>query len=623
MPQRAAGDSAAALSHNHYAAMHAAFRWQVPARFNIAQVCCQRWAAPQTAAQTAIVTHRVDAPPHQFSYGALAAAADRLSHALARLGVVRGDRVAIVMPQRVETAVAYMAVFQLGAIAMPLSQLFGPEALAFRLQDSGAMLALCDAGSLEDLQSVRAECPALRHIIGLGQSAEPADYAWEDLLASAGDAPFDCADTAADDPAVLIYTSGTTGQPKGALVPHRALIGNLPGFVCSQNWFGFDPGEALPQNETPSPVRGRAGVGAGTSWAKPDLPDARKTQSVFWSPADWAWTGGLWDALMPTLYFGRPIVAYNGRFSPEAALDILQTHRVTHSFLFPTALKAMMKAYPKPREQFTLHLQGLMSGGEAVGDAVFAYCRNELGVVVNEMFGQTEVNYIVGNCAMNNQRDQGIGWPAKPNSMGRGYPGHLVTVIDDEGHEAAVGTPGEVAIRRTDIHGDPDPIFFLGYWNQPEATRAKFTGDWWRTGDVAVRDEDGYLWYQGRADDVFKSAGYRIGPGEIENCLIKHPAVANCAVVPKPDAERGAVVKAYVVLTTEFIAARADSESAGGQFDQELIAALQDHVKGQLAPYEYPKEIEFIDQLPMTTTGKLQRRVLRLQEEERATQRRG
>ena len=216
-----------------------------------------------------------------------------------------------------------------------------------------------------------------------------------------------------------------------------------------------------------------------------------------------------------------------------------------------------------------------------------------------------------------------VGWPAKPNSMGRGYPGHLVTVIDDEGHEAAVGTPGEVAIRRTDIHGDPDPIFFLGYWNQPEATRAKFTGDWWRTGDVAVRDEDGYLWYQGRADDVFKSAGYRIGPGEIENCLIKHPAVANCAVVPKPDAERGAVVKAYVVLTTEFIAARADSESAGGQFDQELIAALQDHVKGQLAPYEYPKEIEFIDQLPMTTTGKLQRRVLRLQEEERATQRRG
>ena len=624
MPQRPAGDSAHALPDDHHAAMQRGFRWRVPARMNIAELCSRRWARGDDASKRiAVIAHQPGAGGQNHSYTELQASADRLSHALVRLGVARGDRVAIVMPQRFETAVAYIAVLQLGAIAMPLSQLFGPEALEYRLQDAGACLALCDEGALADLHAVRVRCPALRHAVGLGTRAAPADHSWNELLAASGSVPFDPADTAADDPAVLIYTSGTTGPPKGALVPHRALIGNLPGFVCSQNWFGFDPGEALPQNETPSPVRGRAGVGAGTSKGKSNLPDARKTHSVFWSPADWAWTGGLWDALMPTLYFGRPIVAYNGRFSPEAAFDILQTHRVTHSFLFPTALKAMMKAYPKPREQFTLHLQGLMSAGEAVGDAVFAYCRDELGVIVNEMFGQTEVNYIVGNCAMNNQRDQGIGWPAKPNSMGRGYPGHLVTVIDDEGHEAAVGTPGEVAIRRTDIHGDPDPIFFLGYWNQPEATRAKFTGDWWRTGDVAVRDEDGYLWYQGRADDVFKSAGYRIGPGEIENCLIKHPAVANCAVVPKPDAERGAVVKAYVVLTTEFIAARADSESAGGQFDQELIAALQDHVKGQLAPYEYPKEIEFIDQLPMTTTGKLQRRVLRLQEEERATQRRG
>ena len=624
MPQRPAGDSTHALPDDHHAAMQRGFRWRVPARMNIAELCSRRWARGDDASKRiAVIAHQPGAGGQNHSYTELQASADRLSHALVRLGVARGDRVAIVMPQRFETAVAYIAVLQLGAIAMPLSQLFGPEALEYRLQDAGACLALCDEGALADLHAVRVRCPALRHAVGLGTRAAPADHSWNELLAASGSVPFDPPDTAADDPAVLIYTSGTTGPPKGALVPHRALIGNLPGFVCSQNWFGFDPGEALPQNETPSPVRGSAGVGAGTSGAKPNLPDARKTQSVFWSPADWAWTGGLWDALMPTLYFGRPIVAYNGRFSPEAAFDILQTHRVTHSFLFPTALKAMMKAYPKPREQFTLHLQGLMSAGEAVGDAVFAYCRDELGVIVNEMFGQTEVNYIVGNCAMNDRRDQGIGWPAKPNSMGRGYPGHLVTVIDDEGHEAPIGTPGEVAIRRTDIHGDPDPIFFLGYWNQPEATRAKFTGDWWRTGDVAVRDEDGYLWYQGRADDVFKSAGYRIGPGEIENCLIKHPAVANCAVVPKPDAERGAVVKAYVVLTTEFIAARADSESAGGQFDQELIAALQDHVKGQLAPYEYPKEIEFIDQLPMTTTGKLQRRVLRLQEEERATQRRG
>jgi acetyl-CoA synthetase len=304
------------------------------------------------------------------------------------------------------------------------------------------------------------------------------------------------------------------------------------------------------------------------------------------------------DALLPSLYFGRPIVAYNGRFSPELAFTLMQEHGVTHSFLFPTALKAMMKAYPEPKKEFKLKLQGLMSAGEAVGDAVFAYCRDHLGVIVNEMFGQTEINYVVGNCNRY--------WPARANSMGRPYPGHRVAVIDDEGNECPPGVPGDVAVNRCDVHGEPDPIFFLGYWKNEDATRRKYTGDWCRTGDLATRDEDGYLWYQGRADDVFKAAGYRIGPSEIENCLVKHPAVANAAVVPKPDKDRGALVKAFVVL------------APGVKGDDQLIADLQMHVKGKLAPYEYPKEIEFIEALPMTTTGKVQRRVLRLREEEKA-----
>ena len=315
------------------------------------------------------------------------------------------------------------------------------------------------------------------------------------------------------------------------------------------------------------------------------------------------------DALLPTLYFGRPIVAFNGRFSPELAFSLIAQQGVTHSFLFPTALKAMMKAFPQPRQHFKFQLQGLMSAGESVGDAVFAYCQQQLGVTVNEMFGQTEINYVVGNCARF--------WPAKPGSMGKGYPGHRVAVIDDDGHQCAVGVPGDVAVNRFDIHGDPDPIFFLGYWRNDAATQAKFTGDWCRTGDLARVDADGYLWYEGRADDVFKAAGYRIGPGEIENCLVKHPAVANAAVVPKPDKERGAVVKAYVVLAPEVIAARARSDVATSTYDAELVAQLQAHVKAMLAPYEYPKEIEFIDELPMTTTGKVQRRVLRLQEQAR------
>ena len=332
----------------------------------------------------------------------------------------------------------------------------------------------------------------------------------------------------------------------------------------------------------------------------------RTSAAVFWSPADWAWTGGLLDALMPTLYFGRPIVAWRGRFSPELAFSLMQQHGVTHSFLFPTALKAMMKAFPEPRQNYRLRLQAIMSAGEAVGDTVFAYCQDKLGVTVNEMFGQTEINYIVGNCAMNGHSGAGVGWPARAGSMGRPYPGHRVDVINDLGQVCAVGEVGDVALHRRDVHGHEDPIFFLGYWRNPQATADKYTGDWCRTGDLATRDADGYLWYQGRSDDVFKAAGYRIGPSEIENCLLKHPAVANAAVVPKPDAQRGNVVKAYVVL------------SAGFAPSEDLVQELQHHVRGQLAPYEYPKDVEFIDALPMTTTGKVQRRVLRLQEEQRA-----
>ena len=554
---------------NRYAELHAGFRWHVPADFDIAEACCTRWAR-DTPDAIAIRHEHEDGTRASTTYRALDRDADRLAAALCKLGVARGDRVAIVMPQRVETAVAHIAIYRLGAVAMPLSMLFGPDALEYRINDSGARLAIVDESAIDNVLAARPLCARLATIVAVGGAEGRGDLDWRDLLAAERGA-FAARATRADDPAVLIYTSGTTGPPKGALLAHRCLLGNLPGFVASQNWFGFS-------HETP------------------------RSDAVFWSPADWAWTGGLMDALLPTLYFGREIVAYQGRFAPETAFGILERYGVTHTFLFPTALKAMMKAVPEPRDRYRLRLEAIMSAGEAVGHAVFSYCRDRLGVVPNEMFGQTEINYIVGNSAHC--------WPARPGSMGRAYPGHRIAVVDEDDRECSRGTPGDVAIHRRDIHGELDPVFFLGYWHRDDATRAKFTGDpddsWCRTGDTAVMDDDGYLWYQGRSDDVFKVAGYRIGPSEIENCLVKHVAVANAAVVPKPDPERGAVVKAFVVLALGHVASDA------------LARELQAHVRGQLAPYEYPKEIEFIDALPMTTTGKVQRRVLRLREEARA-----
>lgn len=548
------------MSSHRYRDICAGFRWRIPRNFNIAWDCCGRWA--QERSRFALYYEDDQGNTAAWTYWDVQQNANRLSNALMALGVSRGDRVAIILPQRPETVIAHIACYQLGAVVMPLSILFGPEALQYRIDDSEAAVAIVDPAGLANLWPIRSERASLKHVIGVGGAKETGVQDWGRLLESAS-SRFECANTLADDPALLIYTSGTTGPPKGALKPHRVVLGNLPGFEYSHDLF--------PQ-----------------------------TGDMFWSPADWAWTGGLMDALLPTLHFGLPILGYRGRFDPENAFRLMQKYGVRNAFLFPTALKMMMKAVPRPREIYDLQMRSMMSAGEAVGETVFAWSRDALGVTINEMFGQTEINYVVGNSHRL--------WPAKPGSMGLPYPGHRVAVIDDEGRELPPGEVGDVAVNRYWVDGDEsqrDPVFFLGYWKNDQATRSKFTGNWCRTGDLAKADDEGYLWYQGRADDVFKSAGYRIGPSEIENCLVKHPAVANAAVVGSPDAERGTIVKAFIVLTPGHAASR------------ELTAELQEHVRGKLAPYEYPKEIEFIDALPMTTTGKVQRRVLRLREEER------
>ena len=547
------------MSADRYRETYEGFRWRVPADFNLTQWTCRRWAADRE--RVALHWEDDSGETRTLTYAQLLDASNRLSNALAHLGVARGDRVAIILPQRPETVVAYLAIYQMGAIAVPMSFLFGSEALEYRISDSGAKVALVDPVTLEKLWPIREKLPALAHVVGVAGAMESGVLAWETMLEKA-DASFTPVATAPTDPSTIIYTSGTTGPPKGALIPHQGLIGNLSGFEHSHDGF--------PQSG-----------------------------DLFWSPADWAWTGGLWDALMPTMYHGHAIVGYRGRFDAERAFRLLAKYGVRNTFLFPTALKMMMKAVPKPRERFDLKLRTLMSGGEALSPAVFHWCRDELGVTANEIFGQTEMNYIVGNSH--------TVWPVKPGSMGRPYPGHRIAVIDDEGRELPAGGVGDVAVHRTWIDGTPDPVFFLGYSGNEAATAAKYAGDWCRTGDQAHADEDGNLWYQGRNDDIFKVAGYRIGPTEIENCLVKHPAVANCAVVPTPDETRGTVVKAFVLL------------APGHAGSDALKDSIREHVKQSLAPYQQPREIEFVTELPMTTTGKVQRKVLREMEVKRKT----
>lgn len=520
------------------------FHWAIPGRYNLGVDCSDR----QDSGATAMIHERADGSVHAYTYGRLTELSNRFANALRGSGVRRGDRVAIILPQLPETAIAHIAAYKIGAIAIPMSILFGPEALEMRLRDSGTRLVVTDSQTVPKLEELYDRLPDLHHLfLTQGASSRYQSTRIEDLY-RASSPDFVPVDTASDDAALLIYTSGTTGNPKGALHGQRVLLGHLPGFELSHDFF--------PQSG-----------------------------DVFWTPADWAWIGGLMDALFPTLHHGRSILSFDagGPFDPERALDVMARHNVRNSFLPPTALKMMRQANVSAPTKLTLRT--IMSGGEALGEEMLGWVREHLGVTVNEIYGQTECNYVVGNSSTI--------YPVNPGSMGLPYPGHEVGVVDESGGIVPAGTVGEIAVKR------PDPVMFLGYWNNPIATADKFTGEWLLTGDRATADERGYLRFEGRKDDVINSAGYRIGPTEIESTLMKHPAVAMAAAIGVADAIRGEVVKAYI------------TPNVGISGSLELAKEIQAFVRKRLAAYEYPREIEFIDQMPLTTTGKIRRAELR------------
>ncbi len=530
----------------------AEFHWQVPDEFNIAEMICDRHDS--LATQTALFYENEAGETARYTFGQIKNLSNQLTNSFANKGINQGDRVAIVLPQRIETGLAHLATYKRLAIAVPLSGLFGEDALRYRLRDSGAKLVITDSTHSKLINSLRDDLPELETVLIVDQDdtehlQQQTENFWHWLKQGSDEYALPATDC--NTPALLIYTSGTTGPPKGALVAHRCIYGNLTGFELSQNFF---------------PQEG----------------------DVFWTPADWAWTGGLIDGLIPSWYYGKPILAYEGgKFDPEKACELMEKYQVRNAFIPPTALK-LIRQVMDIQSRYQLNLRSIMSAGESMGAELYHWGKEVLGVEINEMWGQTEFNYLAGSCSVLMQ--------TRPGSMGKAYPGHRVEAIDDKGNILPPGIIGELA-----AHTD-DPVWFLGYWNKPDATTAKITGSWWRTGDAGYKDSDGYIWFVGRNDDVINSSGHRIGPGEIEDVILTHPAVQQVAVIGKPDELRGEIVKAYVI-------ARPDA-----QVGYELAEEIKQHVKIKLAAHEYPREIEFIDELPMTTTGKVRRIELRERE---------
>jgi len=537
----------------NYDGVYQSFCWEIPEFYNIGVDICDKWAHQRY--RLALIYEDENGQVEKYTFWDLKRLSNRLANGFKACGVGAGDRIGILLPQCPQTAISHIAAYKIGAIAIPLFTLFGTDALAYRLSNSQARVIVTDAVNLPKILEIRPNLPDLQTVLVTGGDGYENVLDFGDVLAR-GSSDFHPVQTRADDPALIIYTSGTTGPPKGALHAHRTLLGHLPGVEFPHNFFPRD-------------------------------------DDFFWTPADWAWIGGLIDVLFPSWHHGIPVLAHRARkFDPEEAFHLIARYGIRNAFMPPTALKLMRQVKdPKSRHEYCMRSIG--SGGETLGEELLDWGREVMGLTINEFYGQTECNLIVGCCADIME--------IRPGSMGKAIPGHGVDVVDEQGQPVKEGIVGEIAVKR------PDPVMFLEYWQNPEATRKKFIGDWLLTGDLAQKDADGYFWFNGRKDDVITSAGYRIGPAEIEDCLMKHPAVAMVAVVGSPDAVRTEIVKAFVVPKAEVTPG------------PDVAEDIKKFVKTRLAAHEYPREVEFVSELPMTATGKIMRRELKKLEIQRKT----
>ena len=522
------------------------FKWEIPAYYNIGTDVCDKWAGDK--ARVALIYIDPQGKEQKYTFRQLRDISNQLANALKANGINRTDRVGILLSQRPETLISHIAIYKLGAIAVQLLTLFGPDAIEYRLQDSMSKAVITDKENLSKIHEIKERLPHLKLIIAVDSKKEKSATDFWDCV-NKGSRQFSPIKTRPDDPALIIYTSGTTGQPKGTLHGHRLLLGILPGFEFYHNLF---------------PQKG----------------------DLMWTPLDWAYIGGSYDALFPTLHHGCPMLAYRPRkFDPEEAFYMMAKHGVRNLMAVPTVLRMMMQAVKHPRERFDIRLRSITAGGETMGEELCDWAREHLGVYINEQYGQTECDLVVGYCSQIME--------IVPGAIGRAVPGHTVEIINQGGQVARPDELGEIAVKA------PDPVMFLEYWKNPRATREKFIGDWMRTGDYGRKDNDGNFWFSGRQDDIIESGGYRIGPGEVEDCLMKHPAVALVGVIGVPDPVRGEIVKAFIL------------PRAGVTADKALEQSIQDHVKKRLEAHAYPREVAFVDQMPRTSTGKILRNELR------------
>jgi acetyl-CoA synthetase len=530
-----------------YQEVYDAFQWRLPARYNIASDVCDRHAADPS--KIALIHERADGALQTYTFRDIQRAANQFANALQHFGLEIGDRVVLFLGQHPATGIAHVGCWKAGMVSAPTSTLFGADALEYRINMTGARALVTDRANYPKVVEIRKRAPTLEQVL-LIDGAEPGSEPFWETLERASDA-FETLSLTPDTPAFINFTSGTTGWPKGALQGHRSMLGHMPGLEFLMDF--------LPQ-----------------------------PGDVLWSPADWAWLAGLMDILMPGWFHGLPVLTYrSSTFDAEKALQMMGKHRVRATLLTPTMLK-LIRQVREPKRRFAIDLRVVLSGSEAVGHDLHEEMGSTLGCPINEGFGQTEANCIIGNSS--------LVMPIRYGSLGRSLPGHIAGIVDDEGTPLPPGSVGNLALKR------PDPVMLLEYWRDPDATRTKFAGDWMITGDLAESDDEGYLWFRGRKDDVITSSGYRIGPTEIEDAIVRHPKVALAAVIGAPDPERTEIIKAFVVL------------ASGCGPTQELADEIRASVRDRLARHEYPREIEFVASLPMTATGKILRRELRERE---------